>query len=56
MAALLVETVLSSELGEQLAFDPAFPALKERVTSQLLADPELTEELAALANQLGNAA
>jgi hypothetical protein len=56
IAALLVETVLSSELGEQLTFDPAFAALKDRVSSQLLADPELTEELAALANRLGDAA
>ncbi len=45
--AVFVETVLTWELGERLAGDPAFPPVVERVAAQLALQPELADRLQA---------
>lgn len=54
MSEVLVETVLLSELGEHLALDPGFAAIKGTVAAQLLDDEELAADLQALAQELSN--
>jgi hypothetical protein len=48
MAEIFVETVLMNELGEKIALDPGFSALKARVTADLFADDEIARDLMSL--------
>jgi hypothetical protein len=52
LGRLFVDTVLVGELGDSLAADPAFAALKDDIAAQLLGDPELNADLSALVQQL----
>jgi len=52
MRKTFVETVLLSELGENLAQDPAFAELVNRVSEQLGAHPTIGPRLQALLLQL----
>ena len=45
---VFVESVLMAELGEQLATDPAFSALVQRVSQQLDSDAKLSARLDVL--------